>query len=94
MNKLEFIDKIRKNTEKTMTKADIEDVINTTFKVITEEVAAGGNVQIQGFGTFEVAERSERNGRNPQTGKPMVIAASRVPKFKAGKAFKDAVNGR
>ena len=45
-----------------------------------------------GFGTFEVSERAERDGRNPQTGEPMKIAASKTPKFKAGKALKDAIN--
>ena len=49
-------------------------------------------VQLVGFGTFDVAERAAREGRNPQTGEPMPIAASKAPRFKAGKALKDAIN--
>lgn len=60
--------------------------------VVTEELKKGGSVQIIGFGTFQIAERAERMGRNPQTGKEQKIPASKAPKFKAGKALKDAVN--
>ena len=60
--------------------------------VITEELKKGEKVQLVGFGTFEVTERAERMGRNPKTKETMVIAASKAPKFKAGKALKDAVN--
>ena len=91
MNKTEFIDKVRANTERTQTKADIEDIINTAIDVIMDEVKAGGSVQFVGFGTFEAAERGERCGRNPQTGETITIAATKVPKFKPGKAFKDMV---
>ena len=61
-------------------------------EVITEELKKGEKVQLVGFGTFEVTSRSAREGRNPQTGKTMKIAACKAPKFKAGKALKDAVN--
>lgn len=91
MNKAEFVEAVRANTARTQTKADIEDVINTALDIIMDEVKKGGNVQFVGFGTFESAERSERCGRNPQTGEPMTIAATKVPKFKPGKAFKDMV---
>ena len=60
--------------------------------VVEEELRAGGKIQLVGFGTFEVAERAAREGRNPQTGETMSIAASKAPKFKAGKALKDSVN--
>ena len=60
--------------------------------VVTEELKKGGKIQLVGFGTFEVSERAAREGRNPQTGKSMTIAASKAPRFKAGKALKDALN--
>ena len=59
---------------------------------MTQELQEGNVVTIQGFGTFEVAERAEREGRNPKSGEVMTIAASKSPKFKAGKALKDIVN--
>ena len=58
----------------------------------SEELKKGGKVQLVGFGTFEISERAAREGRNPQTGASMEIKASKAPKFKAGKALKDAVN--
>ena len=60
--------------------------------VIAEELKAGGKVQMVGFGTFEVYERAAREGRNPRTGATMKIEATRMPKFKAGKALKDMMN--
>ena len=63
-----------------------------TYVLVTEELKKGEKVQLVGFGTFEVSERPAREGRNPQTGETMTIAASKAPKFKAGKALKDAVN--
>ena len=60
--------------------------------VVSEELVNGGKVQLVGFGTFEVVERPEREGRNPKTKERITVAASRVPKFKAGKALKDKVN--
>ena len=60
--------------------------------VISEELVKGEKIQIVGFGTFEVTERAARDGRNPKTGEIMTIAASKTPKFKAGKALKDMVN--
>ena len=58
---------------------------------VIDTLANGGKVELKGFGTFSVKERAERTGRNPQTGEPIQIAASKTPTFKAGKAFKDAV---
>ncbi len=59
---------------------------------VTEELVKGEKVQLVGFGTFEVSSRAAREGRNPQSGAPMKIAASKAPKFKAGKALKDMLN--
>ena len=71
---------------------DAEKAVSALISVITNELVDGGKVQLIGFGTFEVAERAAREGRNPQTGETVSIAASKAPKFKAGKALKDAVN--
>ena len=60
--------------------------------MLKKHLKLGDSIQLIGFGTFEVAERAERTGRNPQTGAEMVIPASKAPKFKAGKALKDALN--
>ena len=60
--------------------------------VVTDELVKGEKIQLVGFGTFEVSERPEREGRNPRTGETMKIAASKAPKFKAGKALKDMIN--
>ena len=69
-----------------------EKAIKAFTDVVSEELVNGGKIQLVGFGTFEVAERGEREGRNPKTGETMMISASRTPKFKAGKALKDMVN--
>lgn len=66
--------------------------LGALIDAVIEAVAAGDKVQVVGFGTFELRERAERMGRNPRTGEEMVIAASKQPVFKAGKAFKDAVS--
>ena len=76
-----------------ISKKDAEKALKAFTDVVAEELKKGGKVQLVGFGTFEVAERAAREGRNPQNGKPMPIAASKAPKFKAGKALKDVVNG-
>jgi DNA-binding protein HU-beta len=75
-----------------MSKKDSEKLLGAFVEVVTDELVKGGKVQLVGFGTFEVAERAAREGRNPQTGKPMKLPASKAPKFKAGKVLKDAVN--
>ena len=62
------------------------------YDVVTDELVKGEKIQLVGFGTFEVSERPEREGRNPRTGETMKIAASKAPKFKAGKALKDMIN--
>ena len=90
MNRIELIDAIAKETQ--LTKKDVEAVLKSFIDVVTGELKEGGKVQLVGFGTFEVSERAAREGRNPQTGESMEIKASKAPKFKAGKALKDAVN--
>ena len=90
MNKTEFIAAEAENAD--ISKKDAEKAIKAFADVVTEELKKGEKVQLVGFGTFEVSERAAREGRNPQTGKTMKIAACKAPKFKAGKALKDAVN--
>ena len=75
-----------------LTKKDADAALRAFTEVVEETLKAGDSIQLVGFGTFEVAERAERTGRNPQTGAEMVIPASKAPKFKAGKALKDALN--
>ena len=75
-----------------LTKKDAETALKAFTDVVEAELKKGGKVQLVGFGTFEVSKRSARVGRNPQSGKPMKIAASKAPKFKAGKALKDSLN--
>lgn len=90
MNKTELIAAIAEKTE--LSKKDAEKALKAFSDVVTEELQKGEKVQLVGFGTFEVSERKEREGRNPQTGGTMKIAACKAPKFKAGKALKDAIN--
>lgn len=74
-----------------ITKAAATDLVESVFETIKEAVATGDKVDIFGFGVFSVAESAARTGRNPRTGETIEIAASKNPKFKAAKAFKDAV---
>lgn len=90
MNKTELITAVAAKTE--LTKKDTEKVLKAFTDVVAEELKKGEKVQLVGFGTFEVSERAAREGRNPRTGETMTIAASKAPKFKAGKALKDLVN--
>ena len=92
MNKTELISAMA--TKSGLTKKDSEKALKAFEDAVTEALVAGDKVQLVGFGTFDVAERAAREGRNPQTGEPMSIAASRAPRFKVGKALRDAVNGR
>lgn len=75
-----------------LSKKDAEAALKAFTDVVAAELKKGEKIQLVGFGTFEVSERAAREGRNPQTGKAMPIAASKAPKFKAGKALKDLVN--
>ena len=90
MNKTELVAAVAEQAE--ISKKDAEKALKSFVDVITEELKKGEKVQLVGFGTFEVSERAAREGRNPQTGKTMKIEACKAPKFKAGKALKDAVN--
>ena len=90
MNKTELVSAIAENAG--LTKKDSEKVLKAFVEVVTEELQKGEKVQLVGFGTFEVSERPAREGINPQTKEKIEIAASKAPKFKAGKALKDAVN--
>ena len=90
MNKAELIAAMAEKAE--LSKKDAEKALKAFEDVVAEELRAGGKIQLVGFGTFEVAERAAREGRNPQTGETMSLAASKAPKFKAGKALKDSVN--
>ena len=90
MNKTELIAAIAENAA--LSKKDAEKALKAFTDVVACELKAGGKVQIVGFGTFEVSERAARDGRNPLTGEAMKIEASKAPKFKAGKALKDAIN--
>ena len=90
MNKTELIAAVAENAG--LSKKDAEKAVKAFTDTVTEELKTGGKVQIVGFGTFEVSERAAREGRNPHTGEAMPIAASKAPKFKAGKALKDAIN--
>ena len=84
MNKTELVAAMAEKTE--LSKKDAEKALKAFTDVVAEELKKGEMVQLVGFGTFEVAEREAREGRNPRTGETMTIAASKSPKFKAGKA--------
>ena len=90
MNKTELVAAIAANAG--LSKKDSEKAVKAFTEVVAKELKKGGKVQLVGFGTFEVAKRAAREGRNPQTGAVMKIKASKAPKFKAGKALKDIVN--
>lgn len=90
MNRTEII-KVVSNRVDGATQKDVKVIVDTLFDVITETVATGEPVKIAGFGNFEVVERSERKGRNPQTNAEIVIPATKAPKFKPSTSFKDAV---
>ena len=90
MNKNELVTSMAEKTA--MKKTEVEKVLKAFTDTVAAELKKGEKVQLVGFGTFEVAERPAREGRNPRTGETMKIAASKAPKFKAGKALKDMVN--
>ena len=89
MNKGELVDKVAEQAGVTKKQADA--VISAATEAITEAVSEGDKVTLVGFGSFERRDRKEREGRNPKTGEVMVIPATKVPAFSAGKAFKQAV---
>lgn len=90
MNKTELVAAMAK--EAGLSKKDAEKALGAFVDAVSKELKKKGKVQLIGFGTFETGKRAARTGRNPQTGKDIKIPAAVVPKFKAGKALKDAVN--
>lgn len=92
MNKQELISKLMTKTKAQITHADAERIVDGFMEEVKNAVAAGDSVQLVGFGTFSASQRAARTARNPQTGGTIQIPAKKAPVFKAGKAFKDAVN--
>ena len=90
MNKSEFISAIGNRTLKK--DAEVKPIIDAAFTILTETLAAGESITIPGFGTFEVRERAATTARNPRTGETVEVPAKKVPAFKAGKGFKDAIH--
>lgn len=90
MNKTELIEHIAKNAD--LSKADAGRALEATLGAIKTTLRKGGAVTLVGFGTFAVGKRAARTGRNPRTGAAVKIKAAKVPKFKAGKGLKDALN--
>lgn len=90
MNKTELVAAIAEKAQ--ITRKDADAALKAFTDVISDELKKGEKIQLVGFGTFEVSERPAREGRNPRTGETMTIAASKQPKFKPGKALKDAIN--
>lgn len=90
MNKTELIAAVAEKAE--LSKKDADKAVAAVIDVIVETVAKEEKVQLVGFGTFEVRSRAERQGRDPRTNSPITIPASKIPAFKAGKAFKDATD--
>ncbi len=91
MNKSDLVAAVSEKAE--LTKKDTEKFLKAFEDVVTETLASGDKIQMVGFITFDVVERAERMGRNPQSSQPMLIKASKAPRFKAGKSLKDAVKG-
>lgn len=89
MNKGELVEAIAAKAD--ITKKDADAILTAVMDMIVEAVSAGDKVSLVGFGFFEPRERQAREGRNPKTGEPMTIAATRTPVFSAGKAFKEKV---
>jgi len=89
MTKAELIDAVAKSAA--LTKASAEKAVAGFLSAVTDALKKGDRVTLVGFGSFEVSTRKARTGRNPQTGKEIKIAAAKVPKFRPGKALKDAV---
>ena len=91
MNKTELVAKTQENIDIEVSKKDLTTIIDGVIKTIQDAVVSGERVQLVGFGTFETTTRAAREGRNPATGQAISIPESKAPRFKAGKAFKDAV---
>ncbi|UCC79181.1 MAG: HU family DNA-binding protein [Candidatus Zixiibacteriota bacterium] len=90
MNKDQIIEKVAEDVG--ITRSQASKAVKSMFDGIVTSLRQGNKVSVSGFGTFDISNRKARTGRNPQTGEEIQISASRVPKFKAGKAFKEALN--
>lgn len=90
MNKVELVNAI--STKADCTKKDAAKYLDAIVETITETLAKGEKISLVGFGSFEVVDREARTGRNPQTGEPIEIPASKAPKFRAGAKLKEIVN--
>jgi DNA-binding protein HU-beta len=90
MNKSDLIDAIASHSN--LTKADSGRTLDALVKTVENTLKTGDSITLVGFGSFEVKDRTERSGRNPQSGETITIAAAKIPSFKAGKNLKDAVN--
>jgi DNA-binding protein HU-beta len=91
MNKSEFVAAVADAAK--MSKAEGERAVDGFINVVSRQLRKGGEIRLVGFGTFEVRNRAASEGRNPRTGETIKIKASKLPRFKAGKALKDEVNG-
>ncbi|WP_375347376.1 HU family DNA-binding protein (plasmid) [Priestia megaterium] len=89
MNKTELVDAVATQAE--LSKQDAKKAVEALFETVSNTLAKEEKIQLVGFGTFEVRERAERTGRNPQTGEQITIPSSKVPAFKVGKELKEAV---
>jgi DNA-binding protein HU-beta len=89
VNKTELVDQIAQKAD--LSRRDAEQAVDAALRTIEEQLARGGEISLTGFGKFHVAERGARQGRNPQTGATIQIAASRVPRFSAGSKLKESV---
>ena len=92
MNKTELIAKVQENIDIEVSKKDLTTIFDGIIDTIKANVASGEKIALAGFGTFEAVERAARKGRNPKTSEAIMIPASKSPKFKASKKFKDVVN--
>lgn len=92
MNRTELVEAIASNVDASISKKDIDKVIKSFMDVTTTTLQSGESIQLVGFGTFSIVNRSARTAKNPQTGESIKIKACKAPKFKPGKALKTAVN--
>lgn len=90
MNKSELIERVALAAD--ISKASAGRAVEAALTAVKDALNEGGSVTLVGFGTFYVSERSERSGRNPRTGEEITVAAAKTPRFRAGKALKDALN--
>jgi integration host factor subunit beta len=90
MTKADLVDEVSKNSD--LSKKDAETIVQTVLDSIVDSLKSGGKVELRGFGSFRLRERSPRQGRNPKTGKTVYVPAKKVPYFKAGKELKALIN--